>query len=408
MAINETAELNKWFVKKAEVVHEGASKLAELRSGYAAMGYEIPCGELERGIVAVNSAIRKALSAANMEIVQEQIGIELEETQHDYKILLLTSRLSLESDIQDLKIALALELGNLAKTLTTQEEVIKRTGEEIERRKVALATQKRVLDLQVIDLQKQLDSLDSSTYSAERVLLDAKLETLRIKLLIIPELESLIEAEKDILQYINQNVSLEQQRIDATDDLIDAKRALLPYIHEKTEAVVREANAEAARVEVEEDRLILANSRAELENDRLTAAIQLENTGIALENSRRTLLAQKQDIQRIEAGYRRDMVAKNTAMDKNISEIREAHETTIRTLKSQLDETKREIKIQVQAIELAARQEVTISRVDQELYMIDHTDTNSTTRRTSYARTRTAQISAEANVTASLIHLIGS
>jgi hypothetical protein len=400
--MSEAAENNQWYKSKIPIVEEFSNQHRTLLSTVAGRGFcKIP-GFLYEASLTLEETGKNKLSALNYAIVAEAVKRELTQTGHTYTQAYKASRIAFELEKQTLLTALQQEFADIDAVHSLTEEELNRLFVELDIRRTILITTKTAIELQMEALKQELADIDRLTFTNEELLINEKIVTATAKLAVIPYLEALIAAQEKILAAEEANIPLMEGLIDKKELLVDKKLEVVPYLEEKAEKLIELATAILAAIEIEEDRLDVALSKANLGTDKVDNVLDIIEAEKAIEGLRALLYTARHDLQITKIDRQ---ISLTDLSGTNISEI-SADRTSMMTVleghKVAIASSIRDARGTVSDENLSSDGETTDISVD-----ANKLATHVVARYQADATRQRAEISAVADITSKLIHLIG-
>ena len=373
-----------------------------LMSGIASRNFTHPPGYLFEASIALEEVGKNKLSALNYNIVAEATERELKQTGHNYSQAYKTACIAFELEKQSLLTALQQEFADLDATQSLTEEELDRQFVELDIRRIILITTKTSIKLEMEGLRQELIDVDRLTFINEARLIDEKVNTATAKLAVIPYLESLIESQGKLLVAEEANIPYLEGLIDEKGLLVDKKQEVVPYLKEKAEKLILLAKAILAAIEIEEQRLDVALSKAELGKDKVDNLLDIIDAEKAIESLRALLYSARHDLQITKIDRQLSLMDLNSSNINEISAERTEMMTVLEEYKVEIASSIRTAKESMSDIGIEGNEESTEISVD--------ADKNSIGYVASYgasATKETAVAAATAKITSELIHLIG-
>lgn len=329
MALSITTELQKYLVEKRKGIQFLSDGITKSLENIAGRGFYLPQGSSIKALEDLNIEVRRALSDANLKVVNEQIRLELEIAVKEYKLQIDQAQINWTLERDALLNAFAEEIAWLEHALDLREEEINSFALEVERRKSALLIAKTDLGVILEDLNKQFADVEASTVGYEILLVQAKILTNTEKLKIIPYLQELIVKEEELLVILRNTFGAEYDLIAAKNLLIAAKRDLLPYILDKASARYTLGTAQYNQAITDLKRADLLLSKIENERIKTDAIMEVGREELALSSLQKELAHLKNIVEQTRIQYQATHVYTATNADQNVAAVKRAERTLI-------------------------------------------------------------------------------
>ncbi len=401
--MTQQTENNQWYKNKKEIIDDFSMQHKNLLSTVAGRNFSRMPGFVLEASIGIEENSKNKLSALNYSIVAEAIERELKQTGHEYDIAYKDARIAFELEKQALLTALQQEFSDLDYIQGLKEEELNRLFVELDVRKIVLITTKTALDVELEELKQAIQETDRLTFSNEALLVQERLNTVIAKLAVIPYIENIIDTNGRLLVAEEANYGDMADLITEKGLLVAKKEEVIPLVEEKAEKQILLAAAILEQIEIEEARLDVAISKAGLRTEAVDNTLNIIEAEKALEALRALLYIARNDLQITRFDKTVSLTENSTA---NINEIAMARTTMFGLLeiyKSSTASSKRDVKAYSVNRDIAGDETVNNTSVNAEKDAI-----NIIAIRQAAARTETATISAIANITNRLIHLLGS
>ena len=204
-----------WHKGKRPLVDEYIQNAKQVEAIVSGRGHLYRPGFLGDGITQVERGLKFGLSDLNYQIVSEAIERELKQTGFDYDIAYKEATIAWQLEKTQLMTLLEQELadGKYLRELTDQD--LARLEIQINLRKLVIMAAKTAIDVEMEGYRQELTRVDQSTFAAEDALLNAKLETARKKLEVIPYIEIVLEKQQEIIDAELDNADRKEALIDS-------------------------------------------------------------------------------------------------------------------------------------------------------------------------------------------------
>ncbi len=399
--MGQTAENNKWYQGKSKIIREYDAQQKAFKSAVAGRGFLLAPGYLNSASMGLELDAKLKLSELNYQIVAEAIERELKQKGLDYDLAYKQARIDFELSKQTLLTNLQKEFADLDYTQSLTKEEIERMAIELEIRSILLITTKTEIQTEMEGLKRELIDTDRLTFDAEKALVDAKTATLNEKLKVIPYIEDIILKETELLAQRSANIGLKESYIEKKEELVEKKGELTTVIAEKADKQAELAEAIKEEVEVQKDRLQVALSKALLKKEAVDADISIIEAKKAVEALRKTLIESRASLQSIQIGNRVSLLGQKAQDIGTISETETSVETAVLNYDVDAASSRRDARQAVSDTAITGDENANKTAVD-----ADVDATQAIALYNANKQKETAEISAAANVTSKLIHLL--
>lgn len=290
------AELGKWYRGKQKVLDEYGDQREVLQSAVAGRGFLNTPGYLALAVTSLEQRSKLQLSTLNYEIVKEAIERELQQTGHDYDIAYKQARIDFELNKTTLLTALSQELADLSYTQALTEEELNRQFAELQIRAIILVTTKAEIKTEMEGLQRELIETDRLTLDREVALAEARLVTASKKLKLIPYLEQLVVKQYSLMSAKEALIPYLEEEIDKKEELIEKEEEIIPLIESKAEKLEDYASALVDEIAVQQERLVVALSKAALQKDEVDNKLAILDADKAVEALRLALVTARAEL----------------------------------------------------------------------------------------------------------------
>jgi len=399
----ETAERNQWYKGKQPIIDEYSDQHRSLLSAVSGRNFSRSPGFLFEASIGLETQAKLKLSDLNYSIVAQAIERELKQTGHDYDQAYKTARIAFELNKSTLLTALQQEFSDLDATQSLTEEELNRLFVELDLRRIILITTKTEIELELEALNQELIGIDRLTFNNEILLINEKVATATAKLAVIPYLEAIINAQERLLIAEEANIPYMEDAIDEEELLIAKKEEIVPYLEDKSAKLIVLATATLAAIEIEEQRLDVALAKAVLRMDEVENTLAILEAEKAIEALRSLLYIARHDLQITKIDKQLSLTDLNTSNIGTVSAERTAMMRILEDYKVAIASSIRIAKEESVDDSIEGDETSNTTHVDAETYATEYI-----AYRQAYAREQVAEISATADITNRLIHLIGS
>lgn len=401
--MSEVAENNQYYRGKIPIMAEFSNQHRALLSTVASRNFSQPPGFLYEASLTLEEASKNKLSALNYTIVSEAITRELKQTGHNYTETYKAARIAFELEKQTLLTALQQEFADLDAIQSLKKEELNRLFIELDIRRLILITTKTAIQLEMEALKQELAEIDRLTFFNETLLINEKVVTATAKLAIIPHLESLIESQERILTAEEANLPYMEALIDEKELLVDKKLEIVPYLEDKATTLIELSTAILAAIEIEESRLDIALSKTELGIDKVDNSLRIIAAEQAIEALRALLYTARNELQIAKVDRQISLTDLNGSNISAISTGQSSMAASLAGYKVAIASSIRNAKGRVSDEQITTDEEANDLSVD-----ANESAITSIAGYQAASTRRRAEISATAEITSKLIHLIGS
>ena len=401
--MTQQTEDAQWHKGRQEITAGYIDKRKSLLSSVAGRNFSKAPGFLFEASIANEEQSKLKLSALNYQIVAEAIERELKQTGHDYDIAYKDARIAFELEKQTLLTALQQEFSDLDYVQGLKEEELNRLFVELDIRRIVLITTKTSLDVEMEELRQALQETDRLTFSNEERLIQERLNTVNAKLTVIPYIENIIDANGRLLAAEEDNYDDMANLITEKGLLVDKKGEIIPYIEDKSAKQLLLAAAILDQIEVEKARLDVAISKAGLRTEAVDSTLNIIDAEITVEELRALLYVARNELQITRFDKIIDLTDNSTANINAIAAARTIMFSLLENYKTDIASGVRDAK------EFSVDEDISGDETVNKTYVNAEVDAIGVIAdRQADARTGTATISAIANITNRLVHLLVS
>ena len=291
----------------------------------AERGFPAPPGDTLAVLLALGQDAKSKLAEMDGKIYEERRGVLFQQQEFALNVLVKLAKLSLELYREQIFDALAIEEEQVKALRETTRADVERMNAETELRQRAIIQAHAEMERQVIAYKKQLVEAETTTLTAETILIQAQLATAEKKLEIIASIYQVLAAEELVVQAEQRRAASLQKVLAAELIVAGIKKEMVPYYVQKAQATEAYAQAIIAGLPVEEALIRLGYGRLDLKTTEEYAghlereqAEELEllreqfvraNTAMELirTQNRRLLLEYRNQIQALIQGQRKSL-----------------------------------------------------------------------------------------------------
>ena len=241
----ESAEWALGVDAETEKLLAGADKV--LADG-AARGFPAPPGDTLTNLLALGQDTKGKLAEVDGKIYETRRGVLFQEQEFALNVLVKLAKLALEIYRAEIFDALALEEEQVKATRETSRADVERLNTETEKRQVAIIQAHAEAERRIIVYRQQLVAEETTTLTAEAILVKAQLATAEKKLQIIASIYQVLAAEQLVLAAERRRAASLTKVLAAELIVAGIKKEMVPFYIERAEA--REALAAAIIAEI--------------------------------------------------------------------------------------------------------------------------------------------------------------
>ena len=263
MTINrrESAEWTLAVDAEAEKLLTGVDKT--LADG-AARGFPAPPGDTLATILVVGQGAKGKLVETDGKIYDTRRGVLFQQQEYLLSVLVKLSKLAMELYREEIFNALALEEAQEHATAERSRADVDRHNAETELRQRAIIMAHAEAERQIIVYKAQLVKEETTTLTAETILVQAQLATAEKKLEIIASIYLVLAAEEQVVQAEQRRAASLQKVLAAELIVAGIKKEMVPFYIQKAKAIEDYAAAIIADLPVEEALIRLGYDRLDL------------------------------------------------------------------------------------------------------------------------------------------------
>lgn len=214
----------------------------------AARGFPLPPGDTLASLLAIGQDSKAKLTELDGKIYDSRRGILFQEEEFALNVLVKTAKLAMELYRAEIFDALAIEEEQAKSLRETSRADVERRNFETERRQVAIIQQRAEAERRIIVYRQQLVAEETTTLTAEAILVNAQLATAEKKLEIIDSIYLVLAAEQLVLVAERRRAASLSKVLAAELIVAGIKKEMIPFYIQKAEA--REALAAAIIAEI--------------------------------------------------------------------------------------------------------------------------------------------------------------
>ena len=235
LAVN--AEAEKLLINVDKALTDGASR-----------GFPMPPGDTLVAILNVGQGIKGKLAEVDGKIYEDRRAVLFQQQEFVLNVLVKLAKLALEVYREQIFDALAIEEEQVKALRETTRADVERMNAETELRQRAIIQAHAEMEQRIIAYKKQLVAEETTTLTAEAILIQAQLATAEKKLEIIASIYQVLAAEQLVLAAEQRRAASLTKVLAAELIVAGIKKEMVPYYIQKAEA--REALAQAITQEI--------------------------------------------------------------------------------------------------------------------------------------------------------------
>jgi hypothetical protein len=257
----ESAEWALGVDAESEKLLHGADKA--LADG-AARGFPSPPGDTLATLLAIGQDSKGKLAEVDGKIYETRRGILFQQQEFLLNVLVKLAKLAMELYRAEIFDALAIEEEQVKSLRETSRADVERRNAETERRQVAIIQQRAEAEQHIIVYRQQLVKEETTTLTAEAILINAQLATAEKKLEIIASIYEVLAAEQLVLAAERRRAASLTKVLAAELIVAGIKKEMVPFYIEKAEAREELAAAIIAEIPITEALIRLGYDRIDL------------------------------------------------------------------------------------------------------------------------------------------------
>ena len=241
----ESAEWALGVDAEAEKLLSGVDKA--LADG-AARGFPAPPGDTLEAILMAGQDAKGKLAEVNGKIHDTRRGVLFQQQEFIFNVLVKIAKLAMELYRAQIFDALAIEEEQVKALRETSRADVDRRNAETEKRQVAIIQNRAEAERRIIVYRQQLVAEETTTLTAEAILVNAQLATAEKKLEIINSIYLVLAAEQLVVAAEKRRAASLTKVLAAELIVAGIKKEMVPFYIQKAEA--REALAAAITAEI--------------------------------------------------------------------------------------------------------------------------------------------------------------
>ena len=214
----------------------------------AARGFPAPPGDTLEAILIAGQGAKGKLAEVDGKIYDTRRGILFQQQEFVFNILVKIAKLAMEIYRAQIFDALAIEEEQVKAARETSRADVERRNAETEKRQVAIIQNRAEAERLIIIYRQQLVAEETTTLTAERVLVEAQLAAAEKKLEIIDSIYQVLAAEQLVVAAEKRRAAALTKVLAAELIVAGIKKEMVPFYIQKAEA--REALAQAIIAEI--------------------------------------------------------------------------------------------------------------------------------------------------------------
>ena len=263
----------------------------------AARGFPAPPGDVLAMILSGARETKTKLVESNGKIFDTRRGILFQEQEFELTALMRIAKLAMLLYSSQIFEALEIETAQVAADRETSRADVERTNATTELRMKSIIINRSEAERRVIVYKQQLVLAQEQTLAADRILIQAQLETAEKKLQIIDAIYQLLAAEQLVVAADQRRAASLQKVLAAEFILAGIKQEMVPYYLQK-------AGAEQKLAQAITDNLPIEQALIELGYDRIDLKTTEEYAGHLTREQEEELELLKEDFTRADTAYK--------------------------------------------------------------------------------------------------------
>lgn len=390
-----------WFQQKGALMDKHLEVADAIVTAAASAGWERAPGVAWERTQAVEVETKTAMAALNLGVAQESLERMLRHHGEQVEHEIAEALEQVETEKMMLLSALNEELLALKADTEHRMEALAQLLVHEELRELIIIQAKTRHEIEVQRLRRQMVEMEGRTFDAERRVIEKKLTLATAKLRIIPELQKTLAAQQRQLEEEQLLMPLYEQRMVSEAQLIEVLEETIPLLLDKSAEALSLAAEIRRLLPVHQQILDLRRLQEQARGDAEDEAQAQRLAELTYERRRDALQIKENSIQALQ-------VEKATELSK--IEARSAEE--LASLRAKISD------VEVKNIEivghnkLATAEEIAkykgkaIPPVERHTERLREEEIVESTSEQTYAKRRTAEIAAKAQITAKLIHAV--
>ena len=264
MSTFNSREAAEWAIgvgAEAEKLLAGVDKA--LADG-AARGFPAPPGDTLAAILAMGQDAKGKLAEVDGKIHDTRRGVLFQQDEFALNVLVKLAKLAMEIYRAEIFDALAIEEEQVKSLRETTRADVERRNAETELRQRAIIQQRAEAERKIIVYRQQLVAEETTTLTAEAILIQAQLATAEKKLEIIASIYQVLAAEELVLAAEQRRAASLTKVLAAELIVAGVKREMIPFYIQKAEAREELATAIIAEIPITEALIRLGYDRLDL------------------------------------------------------------------------------------------------------------------------------------------------
>ena len=230
----------------------------------AARGFPSPPGETLADILAAGQETKGKLAGVNGKIYDTRREVLFQQDEFALSVLVKLAKLAMELYREQIFNALALEQSQVEAQKETSRADVDRLNAETELRQRAIIQNRAEAERQIIVYKQQLADAETTTLTAETILIQAQLATAEKRLEIITSIYQVLAAEELVLAAERRRAASLSQVLEAELIVAGVKKEMIPFYIQKAEAREELAQAITQEIPITEALIRLGYDRIDL------------------------------------------------------------------------------------------------------------------------------------------------
>ena len=264
MSFNKS-ESARWAIEADKVAGELYAGVDKELAGSAARGFPSPPGDSLAAILSIGQGAKEKLVEFNgAKIYEDRRATLFQQEEFALNILVKLGKLGLELYQAQIFDALAIEEEQVKALRETSRADVERLNAETELRQRAIIQNRAEMERRIIIYKQQLVEAETTTLTAEAILIQATLSTAEKKLEIIASIYEVLAAEQLVLAAERRRAASLTKVLVAELIVAGIKKEMVPFYIQKAEAREELAAAIIAEIPITEALIRLGYDRIDL------------------------------------------------------------------------------------------------------------------------------------------------
>ena len=261
----DKSESARWAIECDKAAGELYAGVDKALADSASRGFPAPAGDALAVILSIGQGVKDKLAEFNgAKIYEDRRATLFQIEEYRLKILVKLATLAMDLYREQIFNALAIEEAQEHATATRALADVERHNSETELRQKAIIMHRAEAERRIIVYKAQLVKAETTTLTAEAILVNAQLATAEKKLEIIASIYQVLAAEKLVVAAEQRRAASLQKVLAAELIVAGIKKEMVPFYIQKATALEAYAQAIIADLPVEEALIRLGYDRIDL------------------------------------------------------------------------------------------------------------------------------------------------